>query len=150
MEVGEHLPTDAATILVQSLCAHSPVVVFSAAIPRQGGVEHINEQWQSYWANLFAKQGYAVYDCVRPRVWELETVAEYYRQNTLVYVKRENQTVISLFEMDALKRSPVLDIVHPASYGMKADPLRWPLAEIFKSLPRILWRVMRNRVLPRR
>jgi hypothetical protein len=43
LEVGEHLPQNAANILIESLCALSEVIVFSAAIPGQGGQRHINE-----------------------------------------------------------------------------------------------------------
>jgi len=40
-----------------ALVKAAPVVLFSAAIPLQGGTEHVNEQWQSYWAKLFAEHG---------------------------------------------------------------------------------------------
>ena len=33
-----------------------PVVLFSAAIPGQGGTDHINEQWQDYWRDLFLSE----------------------------------------------------------------------------------------------
>jgi hypothetical protein len=33
------------------------VVLFSAAIPFQGGVGHINEQWPDYWVKYFSKTG---------------------------------------------------------------------------------------------
>src|SRR5579862_3100091 len=49
-EVAEHLPPDAAKGFVDSLTRLAPLVLFSAAIPFQGGVGHINEQWPEYWA----------------------------------------------------------------------------------------------------
>lgn len=30
---------------IGELCAAAPVVLFSAAIPHQGGVNHVNKQW---------------------------------------------------------------------------------------------------------
>jgi 2-polyprenyl-3-methyl-5-hydroxy-6-metoxy-1,4-benzoquinol methylase len=39
LEVGEHLPENAAATLVQSLVNAAPVVLFSAAAPGQGGVQ---------------------------------------------------------------------------------------------------------------
>src|SRR5262245_37434535 len=45
LETGEHLPAASARTLVQSLVHLSDVVVFSAAIPFQGGRHHVNEQW---------------------------------------------------------------------------------------------------------
>ncbi|HTQ31390.1 MAG TPA: methyltransferase domain-containing protein [Opitutaceae bacterium] len=148
MEVGEHLPAEAAGILVHSLCVHAPVVLFSAAIPRQGGVDHVNEQWQSYWAGLFAGEGYEVYDCIRPRVWERGEVAEYYKQNALVYVDRREEALSALFGGDWKARKPILNLVHPATYQIKSNPLRWPLPTVLRSLPAILFRVIKNRLLP--
>jgi glycosyltransferase involved in cell wall biosynthesis len=48
LEVGEHLNPDRAEALVEMLCSLSDHILFSAAIPKQGGVHHINEQWQSW------------------------------------------------------------------------------------------------------
>lgn len=48
IEVGEHLPREQARTFVETLCRLSDIVLFSAAIPNQG-VEHVNEQWPSFW-----------------------------------------------------------------------------------------------------
>src|SRR5437764_4160997 len=37
LEVGEHLPESMAPLLVRELTSVAPVVLFSAAVPRQGG-----------------------------------------------------------------------------------------------------------------
>jgi len=148
MEVGEHLPAADAATLVKSLCAHAPVVMFSAAIPGQGGVDHINEQWQSYWAELFAREGYGVHDCIRPGIWDRDDVAEYYRQNVLVYVDGRNAGLASLFGENLQGRAALLDVVHPATYRIKSDPMRWQLSVVLKNLPAILLRVVKNRLLP--
>ena len=52
-EVAEHLSSDAAEDFIQSLCRHGDIVLFSAAIPGQGGTHHVNEQYPSYWINIF-------------------------------------------------------------------------------------------------
>ena len=52
LEVAEHLPVNAADAIVESLTRLAPVVLFSAAIPHQGGVNHINEQWLDYWRDV--------------------------------------------------------------------------------------------------
>ena len=69
LEVAEHLPASSAQNFVQSLCSAADVVVFSAAIPGQGGRRHVNEQWPFYWAELFAGFRYECYDFLRPRIW---------------------------------------------------------------------------------
>jgi len=38
-------------------------VLFSAAIPNQGGTGHINEQWQEYWAEKFYANGFGAELC---------------------------------------------------------------------------------------
>ena len=91
LEVAEHLPKKSAELFVKSLTSASDNVIFSAAIPYQGGTEHINEQWPDYWANLFAKQGFVCYDVLREKLWENKKVAPYYSQNILFY-RKENLT----------------------------------------------------------
>src|SRR3981081_11169 len=48
LEVAEHLPAASADALVALLTRHAPVVLFSAAIPGQGGTGHVNEQRPVY------------------------------------------------------------------------------------------------------
>ena len=48
LEVAEHLSPNAAHSVSASLIAHGDIVLFSAAIPHQGGHNHINEQLPSY------------------------------------------------------------------------------------------------------
>lgn len=74
LEVAEHLPADVANQFVALLVNAAPVEVFSAAIPRQGGKGHVNEQWPTYWASLFANHGYMAVDCIRPAVYGNEHV----------------------------------------------------------------------------
>ena len=46
-EVAEHLSAARAKSLVAEICALAPVVLFGAANSGQGGVDHMNERWQS-------------------------------------------------------------------------------------------------------
>ncbi|HEY9662067.1 MAG TPA: methyltransferase domain-containing protein, partial [Allocoleopsis sp.] len=68
VEVAEHLPADLAEPFVKSLTRLSPVILFSAAIPQQGGTGHINEQWLEYWVERFQQQGYTAIDCLRDKI----------------------------------------------------------------------------------
>jgi SAM-dependent methyltransferase len=86
VEVAEHLPDSAAPVLIQSLTSLAPVVLFSAAIPEQGGEAHINEQWPLYWETLFRTWGYTQLDCIRWRVWESPGVDAWYAQNCFLFV----------------------------------------------------------------
>ncbi len=91
LEVGEHLPDKSACVLIESICKHSDIVVFSAAIPHQGGQFHLNEQYPKYWENLFDNFGFKCYDLIRPEIWENEHVDYWYRQNIFIAVN-ENST----------------------------------------------------------
>jgi SAM-dependent methyltransferase len=88
LEVGEHLPEQAASVLVRSVVSLAPAVLFSAAFPGQGGTHHINEQWPTYWQALFARHDYVVLDPIRPLIWGNDRVAWWYRCNTYLYVDR--------------------------------------------------------------
>src|SRR5262245_5516798 len=58
LEVAEHLSATAADSFIESLTRHAPVVLFSAAIPHQGGHHHVNEQFLSYWVERFGRAGF--------------------------------------------------------------------------------------------
>lgn len=86
VEVAEHIEPEYSSIFISNLCSHSDIVLFSAALPGQGGTNHVNEQLCSYWVNLFAQKGFALLDCIRPYVWNNETVEIWYRNNTLLFI----------------------------------------------------------------
>ena len=117
LEVAEHLPERSGAAFVESLTRLGPVVVFSAAIPGQGGTHHVNEQWPDYWATLFGERGYAVVDAIRSRVWEDPEVAWWYAQNTLLYVRQDHLARHPALaeQARATSRRP-LRLVHPRKY----------------------------------
>jgi hypothetical protein len=87
LEVAEHLPESAAIDFVQSLSRHGDIILFSAAIPGQGGRNHLNEQWPPYWIDLFANLGYAKFDFIRGRIWDEPLVSPWYLQNILLFAR---------------------------------------------------------------
>lgn len=102
LEVGEHLPEESASTLVDSLCALSSHVVFSAAIPFQTGPGHINCQWQSWWAEKFEKRGYGVNVDLRWDAWTDGRIEPWYRQNIFTATLGEASSVVG-----------PMDVVHP-------------------------------------
>jgi hypothetical protein len=89
LEVAEHLPHSAAENLVECLCAHADHVLFSAAVPGQGGANHINEQPYGYWKDHFAARGFKAFDCIRPAIRQDGRVKPWYRYNTFLYVDND-------------------------------------------------------------
>ena len=112
LEVAHYLPERRAGGLVAELCALAPVVLFSSAIPHQGGHHHVNEQWPEYWAKRFADHRYAPVDCVRDAVWEHPEVASWYAQNTLLFVSQGLRAAYA----DQPGYGRCLARVHPSGY----------------------------------
>jgi len=117
LEVAEHLSAGAAKHLVHSLVQHSDVVLFSAAIPYQGGHNHINEQWQPYWVNLFEKHNYRCFDFLQKQLWDNGQVFGHVRQNMLLFAaeaKSEDPRYKKLFNQPPA-RGPFA-LVHPETH----------------------------------
>jgi SAM-dependent methyltransferase len=115
LEVAEHLPDGRADLFVDNLCHHSDVVMFSAAIPGQGGTNHINEQWPSYWAAKFAARGYRVIDALRSAIWDDPTVEHWYRQNLLFFAN--DAGLARAPALAAAASSGPLNLAHPELFS---------------------------------
>lgn len=85
LEVAEHLPPRSADGLLDLLTKSSPCVLFSAAIPLQGGVEHVNERWPEYWHAKFQERDFRKFDVIRGGIWANPKVRYWYRQNIFLY-----------------------------------------------------------------
>lgn len=55
LEVAEHLPEEQSDIFVENIVRAADIILFSAAIPGQGGDFHVNEQPLSYWQKKIRK-----------------------------------------------------------------------------------------------
>jgi SAM-dependent methyltransferase len=124
-EVLEHIDKGRADSLVQFMTSKSDVVIVGAAPPGQGGRNHVNEQWPSYWIELFAKHGFVPFDILRALTWQAPNVDAPYIQNPIVYfrgaVPPEIQTLGEKLAISAMHNPR--DIVHPAAYLGKARKL---------------------------
>ncbi len=89
LEVAEHLPASSAENFVKALTELGPVVLFSAAIPGQGGEGHVNEEWPQAWAERFARHGYRWADPLRALLWNDVRVDAWYAQNLLVFLRSD-------------------------------------------------------------
>lgn len=93
LEVAEHLKPSRAEGLVQLLCSLSDRVLFSAAIPNQGGTGHINEAWHTYWGELFKRIGFGAAK-KQPDIRGKADVELWYRQNIVLYERGAKGKVI--------------------------------------------------------
>lgn len=140
LEVAEHLDRKHARNFVSALVRHSPVIVFSAAIPFQEGTHHLNEEWPDYWAKLFGEHEYLPIDCIREKIWNNEDVAWWYAQNILIFA--EKQYVLQrpkLKKAFELTRVSQLSLVHPRKY-FQAAVRSSSLGQALGVLPRLFVR----------
>jgi len=113
LEVAEHLSAEAADGFVKNLVAAGDVILFSAAIPFQGGQNHINEQWLDYWAAKFQRHGYQVSDVLKPFFWEEKDVFWWYKQNMVLVTKNDLQLNLSSNELK--------DAIHPELFEIRSE-----------------------------
>lgn len=157
LEVAEHLSNEHAEAFVDSLVRLGPVILFSAAIPHQGGTGHLNEKWPDYWAEHFQKRGYVVIDYIRKKVWQNDNVEPWYAQNMLIFAEKtykENNVLLKRAFENTF--SSQLSIVHPKSWSLmlaRSEPKNMPLIKILSVLPTVtakslnekIWKLNRRR-----
>jgi SAM-dependent methyltransferase len=110
LEVAEHLSEKSADIFVENLISSGNIILFSAAIPLQGGQNHINEQWLDYWEIKFLKHGYYLQDVIRPIFWDNPRVFWWYKQNMVLFTPKD-------YVVPSEKRNNILkNVIHPDLY----------------------------------
>ena len=129
LEVAEHLAPGQARSFVQSLCTAADWVLFSAAIPGQGGRHHVNEQWPSYWAALFAQCHYDCYDVVRQKLWNNPRVLWYYAQNCLLFARHGSASRLG-------EPSDPLSLVHRTLWSAQVAKMD-SLGKLLEGLPKL-------------
>lgn len=156
VEVAEHLPDASANAFVTSLTRLAPVILFSAAIPFQGGVHHVNLQWPDYWVAMFRERGFVAIDAIRPRVWRNPDVGWWYAQNSLVFAREaELSRYPPLREALARTEPERLALVHPRNYLDNATlgdhyVRQAPVPALLRAIPGAAVRAVRRRLLPPR
>ena len=143
LEVAEHLPPETGARLVSHLAALAPVVAFSAAIPGQGGTDHINEQWQDYWRAEFGKHGFEPVDLIRPQIWQNDAVDFWYRQNLIVYASPQSLIHHGLTPVPS---EMSLDLVHPKQLAAARDEGRMYLSKALGMLPGLVSDKLRRKM----
>lgn len=113
LEVAEHLEVKSATLFIECLCSLSDLVIFSAAIPSQGGQNHLNEQFPQYWLCIFESMGYYLVDDIKKDIWGNSDIEWWYQQNIMVLKKVNNK-----------EKRRLLFAIHPELYKIKIEEIR--------------------------
>jgi hypothetical protein len=123
--VAEHLPPASSHDFVASLAAHGDLVLFSAAIPGQGGEHHVNERTRDFWRAAFSREGMVALDPLRPHLRDDARIEPWYRYNMLLFASeaglaRLPEAVRATRLPDA---APVPDLA-PISWQMRCAMIR--------------------------
>lgn len=114
LEVAEHISSDKHHAYIKTICSHSETILFSAAIPYQGGTGHVSENWPQYWKTQFSAHGYECFDIIRPIIWDAKGISFWYKQNILMFAKGKAASLLK--ERGYSPATNVLALVHPEMY----------------------------------
>jgi SAM-dependent methyltransferase len=139
LEVAEHLPKRSAKEFVESICNLAPTILFSAAVPGQGGVHHVNEQWPEYWRLLFAERGYGMFDPLRASIWQDDRVASFYRQNMYLFIRDDYfHTRLDFRDFREITDDDGLMLIEPyILLGLRTN---------LRRLPHVAWAAIKRRL----
>ena len=148
LEVAEHIPASKAEIFIDSLAAHSDVILFSAAVPGQGGEFHINEQSYEYWRGKFAIHGFEVVDYLRPNIVGIRAIEPWYRYNTFLYI---HETALDrmprAFRRAQLRRDELIADLAPLAWRLRNSAFRYlpqPIVQRIARLKHAMVRMLPN------
>lgn len=130
-EVAEHIEEEYVDVFLDNLTRASDCILFSAAVPGQGGEHHVNEQWQSYWVKKFKNQGYEADFSIRNHFWGNNSINTWRRQNILLFFKSQSETVCT----------GLVDVVHPGMIQHCVDLCRREMGvpvEYMMRFPKVL------------
>jgi len=116
LEVAEHLAPACASTFIASLTSLAPIILFSAAIPFQGGEHHVNEQWPDYWISLFREHGFIVVDALRKHIWNNTLVSYWYRQNAFLFCSQQALACNPHLQRERDATGDMLSVVHPEAF----------------------------------
>lgn len=135
LEVAEHLPGEFAEALIRRLVRVAPAVLFSAAIPGQGGICHVNEQWQDYWRNIFKSFDFHPIDLIRPAIWGRPDIEFWYQQNIILYC---SGVFLKNTHLQKVPDNVSLNSVHPCLYEVRLAKPELSLRGALKTLPTLM------------
>lgn len=97
-EVGEHLDPAVSPLLIKWMTAVSDTVIFSSAVPEQGGDGHINCRPREYWHKIFKQHGFMIADTIREKIRDNHKVARWYRHNLIDFCRTNGALPVEEYE----------------------------------------------------
>lgn len=132
VEVAEHIEPENAEVFINNLTKLSDIIIFSAAIPHQSGTHHVNEQWPNYWEEIFNRKDYIAVDYFRKRLWSNNDIRWWYRQNLLIFIKKNKIKKYPVLATD-ISKDKLMSLVHPDNYiSTKENQITYKVKKILK------------------
>ena len=138
LEVAEHVDAECSALFVENLTKHSDMVLFGAAIPFQAASGTSTSAGNPTGLRYSKLRAINASDPFRSQIWQRRDVSVWYRQNMLVYIKRERSDLISQVEkyLRAYHISEMpIDIVHPERYQLIASYSQIAFKPLMRKLP---------------
>jgi SAM-dependent methyltransferase len=125
LEVAEHVSPHSSSVLLDNIVRHGNQVLFSAAVPGQGGENHVNERPYAYWRAMFSARGFRLFDFMRGRMSPIPSIEPWYRYNTLFFA---HDSIVNRLPYEVLvsrvgEGEPIRD-VSPLHYRLRKAALR--------------------------
>ena len=117
LEVAEHLEPARSEGFVDNLVRLSDRVLFSAAPPGQGGLNHINERPYGYWKALFEGHGYRTFDYIRPYALKSPNLEPWFKYNPFLFVRES--------ACDQLPETVLRTLIAKGTKAPDLSPLAW-------------------------
>jgi hypothetical protein len=118
------------------------LILFSAAIPGQGGYGHINERLHDHWHDKFKKYNFVKHDIIRPLLISDARIPFYLRQNLFLYAKSDTHSELS----DIAEICEDIELIATDHLKALYRTDRIDLRTIVKALPNALIRSIRRRL----
>jgi 2-polyprenyl-3-methyl-5-hydroxy-6-metoxy-1,4-benzoquinol methylase len=122
LEVLEHLQPQTAELLAAEISKKCSILVFSGAVKGQGGTGHVNENSIDYWIGLLTKHNFVALDILRPQLKKNSLVADFYKENMLLFWHPENcRKTNTFFDLESLLVKNPLGITDTRKFTKKCQ-----------------------------
>lgn len=89
LEVAEHIEEKYSDILINSLTQSSSAIVFTAALPGQKGIDHVNLKPYEWWIKKFERVNFkfdkSLTEYLKQEMMKISGIQDWYIKNLLIF-----------------------------------------------------------------
>ena len=130
LEVAEHLTEETAKKIIRYICKTSNMIIFSAAIPGQGGYNHMNEKPMNYWVAKLEDNEFYVFDVFREQLNSIKNLPFYYCNNLILGISK-NYYEENKVELDSIKSYKINSASQIKDYRNLTQKIQYKLLSFF-------------------